>query len=217
MAEPTDPEGHVAGTDNQRLFAPEWLPVVAAVLFNYWFLRAEVLPVAYLNDSSVHEQMVRFATARLEAGHLPQTSWFPYLGLGSPQFLHYQSLPATVAGLVGMAIGSDRAFTWSLYLLVSLWPVTVYLGARALRLERWPASAAALLSPFIVSTIGVGFETKAYVWTGFGVWTQLWAMLTLPLAWGYCWQAVSEGRRYLLAIATASLTVMLHFETGYLR
>ncbi len=216
MAEPTDPEGHVAGTDNQRLFAPEWLPVVAAVLFNYWFLRAEVLPVAYLNDSSVHEQMVRFATARLEAGHLPQTSWFPYLGLGSPQFLHYQSLPATVAGLVGMATGSDRAFTWSLYLLVCLWPVTVYLGARALRFERWPASAAALLSPFIVSTIGVGFETKAYVWTGFGVWTQLWAMLTLPLAWGYCWQAVSEGRRYLPAIATASLTVMLHFETGYL-
>ena len=54
------------GTDDQRLFAPEWLPVVAAVLFNYWFLRAEVFPVAYLNDSSVHEQMVRFATARLK-------------------------------------------------------------------------------------------------------------------------------------------------------
>ena len=38
--------------------------------------------------------MVRFATAQLRAGHLPLTSWFPYLGLGSPQFLHYQSLPA---------------------------------------------------------------------------------------------------------------------------
>jgi hypothetical protein len=190
--------------------------VVAAVLFNYWFLRAEVLPVAYLNDSSVHEQMVRFATARLEGGHLPQTSWFPYLGLGSPQFLHYQSLPSTITGAAGVLIGSDRAFTWSLYLLVSLWPVTVYLGVRALRFDRWTASAAALMSPFIVSTIGVGFETKAYVWTGFGVWTQLWAMVTLPLAWGYCWQAISGGRRYLPAIALASLTVMLHFETGYL-
>ena len=38
----------------------------------------------------------------------------------------------------------------------------------------------------------------------------------LPLAWGYCWQAISEGRRYLPAITFASLTVMLHFETGYL-
>ena len=83
-------------------------------------------------------------------------------------------------------------------------------------LGRWTASAGALMSPFIVSTVGVGFETKAYVWTGFGVWTQLWAMVTLPLAWGYCWQAISCGRRYLPAVAFTSLTVMLHFETGYL-
>ena len=27
-------------------------------------------------------------------GHLPLTGWFPYLGLGSPRFLRYQSLPA---------------------------------------------------------------------------------------------------------------------------
>ncbi len=216
MAEPTDPEDRLERTDSWRSFPPEWLLVLAPVLFNYWFLRAEVLPVTYLDDSSVHEQMVRFATARIEAGHLPQTSWFPYLGLGSPQFLHYQSLPSTITGLAGILMGPNRSFAWSLYLLVCLWPVTVYLGARALRFQRWTAGAAALLSPFIVSTIGVGFEAKAYVWVGFGVWTQLWAMLCLPLAWGYCWQAISEGRRYLPAITFASLTVMLHFETGYL-
>ncbi len=195
---------------------PQWLVVAAGVVFNYWFLRSEVLQVSYLNDSSVHQQMVRFATARLKDGHLPQTSWFPYLGLGSPQFLHYQSLPSTLTGLAGIVIGPNRAFTWSLYLLLSLWPVAIYLGARAFRLDRWTASCAAVLSPFIVSTVGIGFEAKAYIWTGFGVWTQLWAMITLPLAWGYCWQVISEGRRYLPAIAFASLTVMLHFETGYL-
>lgn len=212
---PTPEATEGAATDPFPL-GPQWLVVAAAVLFNYWFLRAEVLPVAYLNDSSVHQQMVRFATTRLKEGHLPQTSWFPYLGLGSPQFLHYQSLPSTLAGLAGIVIGPNRAFTWSLYLLLSLWPVTVYLGARALRLDRWTAAAGAALSPFIVSTIGVGFESKAYIWTGFGVWTQLWAMITLPLAWGYCWQSISEGRRYLPAIAFASLTVLFHFETGYL-
>lgn len=209
-------EGHAGTAPDPFPLRPEWLVVAAAVLFNYWFLRSEVLPVTYLNDSSVHQQMVRFATARLGEGHLPQTSWFPFLGLGSPQFLHYQSLPSTLTGLAGMVIGSNRAFTLSLYLLLSLWPVAVYLGARAFRLGRWTASSAAVVSPFIVSTVGVGFETKAYVWTGYGVWTQLWAMITLPLAWGYCWQAISEGRRYLAAIAFASLTVLLHFETGYL-
>ena len=121
-----------------------WLMVGAAVVFNYWSLRAEAAPVAYLNDSSVHEQMVRFATDRIRAGHLPQTSWFPYLGLGSPQFLHYQSLGATVTGLAGVLLGPDRAFTWSLFLCLSLWPVSVYVGARAFRLGRWTAATAAL-------------------------------------------------------------------------
>ena len=63
-------------------------------------LRALTLGVTYLNDSSLHQQMVRFATVQLRAGHLPLTSWFPFLGEGSPQFLHYQSLPAIVTGLV---------------------------------------------------------------------------------------------------------------------
>jgi len=196
--------------------SPQWLVVAAAVLFNYWFLRAVAAPVAYLNDSSVHEQMVRFATSRIEAGHLPQTSWFPYLGLGSPQFLHYQSLPSTITGLVGVVIGPDRAFAWSLYLLLSLWPVSVYVGSRAFRLGRWTSAMAALLSPLLMSRIGIGFEAIAYVWIGFGVWAQLWAMLTLPLAWGFSWQAITEGRRYFLAILFVSLTVMFHFETGYL-
>jgi hypothetical protein len=185
-------------------------------VWNYLVTRAQALPVAYLNDSSVHEQMVRFAGSRISAGHLPQTSWFPYLGLGSPQFLHYQSLPATVTGLVGLATGGDRAYAWSLYLLWSLWPVSVYIGARAFRLGRWTSALAALVAPLLVSTVGVGYELGAYAWTGYGVWTQLWAMLALPLAWGWSWRAVAEGRRYLPAVAAVSLTVMLHFETGYL-
>ena len=37
------------------------------------------------------------------------------------------------------------------------------------------------MSPFLVSKIGIGYEQNAYVWIGYGVWTQLWASLTLPL------------------------------------
>src|SRR6202167_2135170 len=110
-----------------------WSIVAAAVGWNLVNLRAITLNVAYLDDNSLHEQMVRFATAQLRAGHLPLTSWFPFLGEGSPQFLHYQSLPAILTGLAGLAAGPDVAFRWSLYLLLSLWPVSVYLAARAHR------------------------------------------------------------------------------------
>ena len=203
-----------------------WLAVAAAVGWNLVNLRALTLSVAYDNDSTVHEQMVRFATARLRAGHLPLTSWFPFLGEGSPQFLHYQSLPAILTGALGLLTGPDTAFRWSLYLLLSLWPVSVYLAARSFGGSRaWggtagsgrpAAAAAAAMAPFLMSAPGVGYEQGAYVWLGYGVWTQLWAMWTLPLAWGWSWRAVRDGRGYLRAVLLTALTVALHFETGYL-
>jgi hypothetical protein len=192
------------------------LLVGAAVAWSLVSLRAETLPVAYLDDSSVHEQMVRFATEQFRSGHLPLTSWFPFLGLGSPQFLHYQSLPAMLTGLIGLAIGPDMAFRWTLYVLLSLWPLSVYLCARLFRAGRPAAGASAAMAPFLVSATGIGYEQHAYVWTGFGVWTQLWASLTLPLAWGLGWQAIRDGRRFFSAIALTSLTIAFHFETGYL-
>ena len=193
-----------------------WLLVTAAVAWNLINLRALTVGVAYLNDSSLHEQMVRFATAQLRAGHLPLTTWFPFLGEGSPLFLHYQSLPATVTGVVGLVVGADVAFRWSLYLLLSLWPIPVYLAARALGAGRAAAGASAAMAPFLVSVTGVGYEQHAYLWTGYGVWTQLWASWTLPLAWGYGWQAIRDGRGYVRAVLFTALTVAVHFETGYL-
>ena len=193
-----------------------WSIVAAAAGWNLVNLRALTLNVPYFNDSTMHEQMVRFATARLRAGHLPLTSWFPFLGEGSPQFLHYQSLPAILTGLAGLAVGPDVAFRWSLYLLLSLWPISVYLSACAFGTGRPAAAASAAMAPFLVSATGVGYEQGAYVWTGYGVWTQLWASWTLPLAWGWSWRAIRDGRGYLRAIGLTALTVALHFETGYL-
>ena len=67
-----------------------------------------------------------------------------------------------------------------------------------------------------MSAVGVGYEPKAYVWIGYGVWAQLWASWALPLAWGFTWRAMSSRRAVLPAVVFVALTVALHFETGYL-
>lgn len=190
--------------------------LAAAVCWGLINLRALTLPVTYPNDSAMHEQMVRFATAQWKAGVLPLTSWYPYLGEGSPQFLHYQSLPAMIAGAAGLIVGPDVAFRWSLYLLLALWPVAVFCSARLFGATRGAAGASAVMAPFLVSPPGVGYEQGAYVLIGYGVWTQLWAMWTLPVAWGLSWRAIRNGRGYLAAAACIALTVAMHFETGYL-
>ena len=193
-----------------------WTLVALAVAWGLWELRPELRAVPYLDDSSLHQQMVRVAASRIRQGHLPLTSWFPYLGLGSPQFLHYQSLPSMIAGTIGTVVDPDTVFRWSLYLLLALWPLAVYWSARLFGLSRWTAAAAAAVSPFLMSAAGIGYETKAYVWVGYGVWTQLWASWTLPLAWGFTYRALRSLRGALPAVLFIMLTVALHYETGYL-
>jgi hypothetical protein len=200
-------------------FGP-WCLVAVAVLWGLWELRPELRAVPYLDDSSVHQQMVRFAATRISQGHLPLTSWFPYLGLGSPQFLHYQGLPSMLTGAMGTALDPDTVFRWSIYLLLALWPLAVYWSARLFGLGRWTAAAAAAVSPLLASSPGIGYEEIAYLWRGYGVWTQLWASWTLPLAWAFTYRALdtrhSVRRSVLPAVFFIMLTVGLHFETGYL-
>ncbi len=209
------PEPPAAPAGWPRRLGP-WVLVALAVGWGLWELRPELRAVPYLDDSSLHQQMVRVAASRIRQGHLPLTSWFSYLGLGSPQFLHYQSLPSMAAGAIGTVVDPDTVFRWSLYLLLALWPVTVYWSGRLFGLSRWTAAAAAAVSPFLASAAGIGYETKAYVWVGYGVWTQLWASWTLPLAWGFTYRALSSLRVALPAVLFIMLTVALHYETGYL-
>ena len=193
-----------------------WCIVAISCIWGLVELRPELTAVPYLDDSSMHEQMVRFAASRIKEGHLPLTSWFPYLGLGSPQFLHYQSLPAMTAGAIGTVVDPDTVFRWSLYLLLALWPLAVYWCARLFGLGRWTAAGAAVVAPFLSSWAGIGYEDKAYVWAGYGVWTQLWASWTLPLAWGFTYRSLRSLRAIFPAVLFIMLTVALHFETGYL-
>ena len=211
---PARPTASPGGAGAQR-FGP-FLLVAVSMAWGLWELRPELRAVPYLDDSSLHQQMVRVAAARIRQGHLPLTSWFPYLGLGSPQFLHYQSLPSMVSGLAGTVVNPDTVFRWSLYLLLALWPITVYWSGRLFGLSRWTAAAAAAVAPFLASAAGIGYETKAYVWVGYGVWTQLWASWTLPLAWGFTYRALSSLRGAFWAVLFIMLTVALHYETGYL-
>jgi hypothetical protein len=165
----------------------------------------------------MHAQMARFAAERLGDGSVPLSGWYPFLGLGSPHFHHYQTLGHLLTGGAAALLGisADTAFGWALYLLLALWPVAVYAGARLFGLARWAAAGAALLAPLLVSRPGYGYEHGSYVWQGYGMWTQLWGMWLLPVAWGLTYRAVARGRSYAWAGAALALTIALHFLTGY--
>ncbi|MCL5048220.1 MAG: hypothetical protein M1374_05490, partial [Firmicutes bacterium] len=190
--------------------------VAIAVGFGLKELWAETTTVAYIDDASVHAQMARWAASQLTHGHLPLDGWWPYLQLGSPQFLHYQSLSSIVTGSIGLIFGQSTTFAWLLYLLLATWPITIYISARLFRLNPWVAAAAALVSPLIASNQFIGYEQKTYIWVGYGLTTQLWGMWFLPLAWGFTYRAMESSKKLLVAGILITLTTAFHFMTGYL-
>jgi hypothetical protein len=194
---------------------PEVL-VAIAVLFNLWVLRAERLAVAYPNDLAFHVKMVRAASRLLSHGQSPLTHWFTHLSLGSPLFVQYQSASAILTGSVGRVVGAQQAFTWSLYLLLSLWPLCIYWTARLLGWSRWESGAAGVIAPLIFSVTGRGFEDQAYAWLGSGLWSQLWAMWAMPLAVGFSWRYLTKRQYLFPAVLATSLTIAFHFLIAYL-
>src|SRR5262249_13995545 len=134
------------------------------------------------------------------------------------QFHHYQSLPHTLTAYAALLTGAgdQTTYLWTLYLLLALWPIAVYLGARLLEWGPWTAAAAAAVSPLVVSASGYGYEHGSYTFQGYGVYTQLWGMWLAPIAWGLTWRSVNRGRYYAAAALSLALTMAVHFITGYL-
>ena len=188
----------------------------AAILFNLWVLRGERITTSNFNDSSLHFAMLRWARYQIDQGRIPLDGWFPYLGMGLPQFHHYQSLPHLISAYISLVVGTDTTYYWSLYLLLAFWPISVYVGTRLLGWDRWTAAAAALVAPLLFSATSYGYEHTSYMWWGLGVWSQLWGMWLLPLAWGLSWRAVSGRGSYALGSLAIALTIACHFLTGYM-
>lgn len=198
-----------------------WGLVALVVGFNLWVLRDERIPTQSGNDSEIHRNMVQWAVQRIQSGHLPLDGWFPDFGLGFPQFHQYQSLPHVVAAYVATVFGVDTTYFWSLYLLLALWPICIYLSLRLFGFSRWTGAAAAVVSPLIVTggasgLTNFGYEWGSYVWQGHGVWAQLWGMWLLPLSLALTWRAIARGGSVTAAAVVTGLAIACHFLTGYL-
>jgi hypothetical protein len=193
-----------------------------AVAFNLWTLRGETVPTQTGNDSNLHEAMVRWAVHQIDGRHSVLDGWFPDFGLGFPQFHQYQSLPHIVTAYVSKLFGVQTTYAWSLYLLLALWPICVYVTVRLFGLSGWAAGAAAAIAPLLVagpaSTVvaGFGYENASYIWRGHGLWAQLWGMWLLPLSLALTWRAIARRDSLALAAVVTGLTVACHLITGYL-
>src|SRR5262249_38232794 len=160
-----------------------------AVCFNLVALRAEVTPPApYPNDSLMHQLVLGRTAAAMVLGQDPTDPWVSLVsGLGFPLFNYYQHMPYLVTDALfaeltlltrwGPALAD--VLQWTNYLLLSAFPLSIYWSLRKLGFSALVAAGGGAIASLPSSPALYGLEYGSYVWRGYGMYTQLWAMVLL--------------------------------------
>ncbi len=108
-------------------------------------------------------------------------------------------------------------YNWTKYLLLCFFPIPVFL---ALRLVGFPAVLAAPSAFFAshLSTDGLyGIDPPSFLWRGYGLTSQLYAMIFMPLALAFTYKSLRSPRSLKLLIPSAiflTLTTAGHLGMG---
>ena len=102
------------------------------------------------------------------------------------------------------------------YLLLVGFPLTVYWSLRKLDFSQAGALTAAALAPLFSGNFGYGFEYDSYVWRGFGMYTQIWAMHLSLICLALLCDYLDRGRNRLPAILALSALILSHLVYAYM-
>ena len=219
----------------QHLF--ERLPLViicillAAVGFNLWHLYPEVTRGAVpINDTVYHLLLMESAAQALLDGKNVTDHWQGTMSMGFPVFHYYQHLPHVLIAFFHVL--SFEVFPlfdmmrWSAYLLLSIFPISIYWSLRRFDFDHLTSAMGALVSSLIgadFAELGApyfraygGLGQTSYIFNGWGLYSQLWAMVVLPPAVSFAYQVMRTGRGYFWATLLLSATLMSHLLYGYM-
>lgn len=206
--------------------------VSTAILLNLVFLFPETTAKSELNDNVFAFVLVSQMNKAWDAGHCPLSlvsclstltdHWVSTFALGFPLPHYYQHLPHLAVVIFYRLLSPLTqvtlwtVFEWLKYLLLALFPLSVYYGAKKLELPPLAAGFAALLSPLVSTQYLYGTDFNAVLWRGSGMYTQLWGFVAAPLALGSLYQTIKYRKGILGSALLLALAFSGHLVFGYI-
>ncbi len=205
-------------SDREGILA--WAFVAGAIAFNAWYLLPEAtINVPKLNDGVLHVLSLRRMIVAIRAEQDPTDPWFAPVTTGYPLFHYYQHLPFLPPALVAVVfrgVGVATVFNWTTYLLLCVFPLSIYWSMRRFGFPRIAAALSALVAP-LLSTAGLfGFDDLSYVWLGYGLYTQLWAMVLVGPALAQGYRTLRFGGGYFWSVLLVGAVVLSHLVMAYI-
>jgi hypothetical protein len=205
---------------------------LGAIGFNLWRLFPETTSGGIPpNDTLFHLRLIDSAVDAISHGKDITDPWLGTTSLGFPVFHHYQHLPHVLVALTHII--TFKVFPlidmirWTTYLLLSLFPLSMYWSLRRFSFDPLTCAMGGLLASLIGIDLQVwshemwwpawgGFDYANYTFAGYGLYTQLWGMVLLPLALAFGYQTIRTGQGYFWTTVLLSATLMSHLLTGYM-
>ena len=190
---------------------PMWLSIIVLAVA---LLPEVTIPVPSLNDDAAHYSLILNASRAIDAGLNPFDHWAPDLEIGYPQFAYYQHIPhlfvVALNRLLLRQVDLLTLFNLTRYVLLVGFPITVYWSMRQFGFSRAASGAAAAVAPLLSAGNKFGFEYDSYVWRGYGMYTQLWAMHLTFLSLALVHRTLRDGDSYFASVLALSVLVLSH-------
>jgi len=191
------------------------------MLFNAIALWPEVsIPTPNINDDAEHAAFVLRASDALASGENVVDHWLPDIDLGFPEFFYYQHLPhLTVVALHRALFGTvDLFVVFNLvrWLLLVTLPVTVFWSMRTMGFSDVAAAIGGAAASLLSGDHRYGFEYDSYVWRGFGLYTQLWAMHLSFIGLALLYRLLTRGSGMLRTICALTVLALSHLIYAYM-
>ena len=176
--------------------------------------------VPNVNDDAQHVAFVRRAADGWSRGENVLDLWVPEFELGVPQFLDYQHLPHVAVALLGRvtlgAVDLRLLFDLVRYLLLLAFPLTVLWSMRTMGFSSVASAIAAAASSLLSANHRYGFEYDSYVWRGFGVFTQLFAMHLSFIVLATLHRVANRGIGIVVAAFACTALALSHLLYAYM-
>ena len=193
--------------------------VLFAVAFNLYHLFPEVsVKVTDPNDTGMHLLATELAVESITQGLDFTDPWMGSIGMGFPLFHYYQHLPYLSTALVHIltlrTLSPFELVNWTTYLLLSLFPLSIYWSMRRIGFDQLSSAMGGLVASLTATDGLYGLDFASYVWRGYGIYPQLWAMVVMPPALAICYRVLRDGRGYFWATLLLAATLMSHLIYG---
>ncbi len=171
-----------------------------------WGWKDAILPFCHLSSLADH-----WVPNWAEGYNLP----YYYSHLPQIAIVASWKLFSIISQYLNISISLFQYYHVIIYLLLSFFPLSVFVALRVIRLPWLTAGFGALIATH-VSTDGLyGLDPPSFLWRGYGLSSQLFAMISLPLAIAYAWRFFQNNEsRIMLPVFFLAATTTGHLGIG---